>query len=129
MVTVDCLERKKKGDSVRSGIRTHAYNCRLRPERSALDRSAILTCSVVVSFSHSFPFYLLPFLSPSLPPSLPPDPAQPKSEWTLSEGWVAEEGKDLLPPKTVGRTNLIDCYQALLLAALMEAGLFEVSIK
>ena len=29
--------------SVRSGIRTHVYMCRLRPERSALDRSAILT--------------------------------------------------------------------------------------
>ena len=28
---------------VRSGIRTHAYRCRLRPERSALDHSAILT--------------------------------------------------------------------------------------
>ena len=28
---------------VRSGIRTHAYKCRLRPERSALDHSAILT--------------------------------------------------------------------------------------
>ena len=28
---------------VRSGIRTHAYISRLRPERSALDRSAILT--------------------------------------------------------------------------------------
>ena len=30
---------------VRSGIRTHAYKSRLRPERSALDRSAILTCT------------------------------------------------------------------------------------
>ena len=29
---------------VRSGIRTHAWRTRLRPERSALDRSAILTC-------------------------------------------------------------------------------------
>ena len=28
---------------VRSGIRTHAWRTRLRPERSALDRSAILT--------------------------------------------------------------------------------------
>ena len=28
---------------VRSGIRTHAYRSRLRPERSALDHSAILT--------------------------------------------------------------------------------------
>ena len=33
---------EKKG-CVRSGIRTHAYKSRLRPERSALDRSAILT--------------------------------------------------------------------------------------
>ena len=28
---------------VRSGIRTHAHRSGLRPERSALDRSAILT--------------------------------------------------------------------------------------
>ena len=34
-------EKNKK--FVRSGIRTHAYKSRLRPERSALDRSAILT--------------------------------------------------------------------------------------
>jgi len=56
------------------------------------------------------------------------DPAQPRSEWSLAEGWVAEEGKALLPPKTVGRTNLINCYQALLLAAVMEVGLFEVEL-
>ena len=34
------LARKK---DVRSGIRTHAWRTRLRPERSALDHSAILT--------------------------------------------------------------------------------------
>ena len=33
----------KKKILVRSGIRTHAWRTRLRPERSALDRSAILT--------------------------------------------------------------------------------------
>ena len=33
----------QKCEHVRSGIRTHAYKSRLRPERSALDRSAILT--------------------------------------------------------------------------------------
>ena len=55
------------------------------------------------------------------------DPAQPQSEWALTEGWVAEEGKVLLPPKTVGRTNLIDCYHALLLAVFIEARLFEVN--
>ena len=32
-----------KSPCVRSGIRTHAYISRLRPERSALDHSAILT--------------------------------------------------------------------------------------
>ena len=36
-------EDQKKMSYVRSGIRTHAYRSRLRPERSALDRSAILT--------------------------------------------------------------------------------------
>ena len=41
---------------------------------------------------------------------------------------MAEEGKALLPPKTVGRTNLVNCYQALLLAAVMEVGLFEVEL-
>ena len=36
-------KEKEKRKFVRSGIRTHAYRSRLRPERSALDHSAILT--------------------------------------------------------------------------------------
>ena len=39
-----------KGVFVRSGIRTHAYKSRLRPERSALDRSAILTSVISLSY-------------------------------------------------------------------------------
>ena len=39
---------KKKIIDVRSGIRTHAYKSRLRPERSALDRSAILTHGITM---------------------------------------------------------------------------------
>ena len=39
LVTDICV----KSPFVRSGIRTHAYISRLRPERSALDHSAILT--------------------------------------------------------------------------------------
>ena len=35
--------RAVKNHFVRSGIRTHAWRTRLRPERSTLDRSAILT--------------------------------------------------------------------------------------
>ena len=37
-----------------------------------------------------------------------------------------EEANDLLPPKNMDRTNLVDCYHALLLATLMEEGLFDV---
>ena len=47
---------------VRSGIRTHAYISRLRPERSALDHSAILTkkSADIESghiFRHKYVFY------------------------------------------------------------------------
>ena len=48
---------------VRSGIRAHAYKSRLRPERSALDRSAILTYKSPVS-SESFLAKLWTFSSP-----------------------------------------------------------------
>ena len=69
-----------------------------------------------------------PFLFPPSPSLSPLDPSQPKSEWSLNEGFVVEEGNDLLPPKNMDRTNLVECYHALLLATLMEEGLFEVSI-
>ena len=36
-------DETKQKDFVRSGIRTHAHRSGLRPERSALDLSAILT--------------------------------------------------------------------------------------
>ena len=41
--SVITLLNEGKNLSVRSGIRTHARKTGLRPERSALDRSAILT--------------------------------------------------------------------------------------
>ena len=41
----------QKCEHIRNGIRTHAYKSRLRPERSALDRSAILTtCFQIIDF-------------------------------------------------------------------------------
>ena len=52
-----CKLRKEKINYVRSGIRTHAYISRLRPERSSLDHSAILTylnSSVLPPFSFQF---------------------------------------------------------------------------
>ena len=38
---------KNEKKFVRSGIRTHAHRSGLRPERSALDRSAILTTATI----------------------------------------------------------------------------------
>ena len=64
----------------------------------------------------------------------------------LSEGWVAEEGKYLLPPRTTSRwvwlagscdlivmmsyycrTNLVVCYLSMLLFTLINCGLSEVN--
>ena len=59
---------------VRSGIRTHAYSCRLRPERSAIDHSAILTmsntsdlflqieCRIIILLSKNATAAMLPFI-------------------------------------------------------------------
>lgn len=52
------------------------------------------------------------------------DPTQYCREWSLEEGWVAEEGRSLLPPKLMERVNLMDCYHALLLSSLLKVGLF-----
>jgi rapamycin-insensitive companion of mTOR len=57
------------------------------------------------------------------------DPSQYCSDWSLEEGWVAEEGRALLPPKVMERVNLMDCYQALLLASLLELGLFTSLVE
>ena len=43
----NCLSKSQKG-FVRSGIRTHAQRTGLRPERSALDHSAILTLALYI---------------------------------------------------------------------------------
>ena len=58
-----------------------------------------------------------------------PDPVQPKGEWSFTEGFVVEEGKDLLPPKYGSRTNLVNCFHALLLAVLIQEGVFEVCVS
>ena len=42
---------------------------------------------------------------------------------------MAEEAKALLSPKAMSRTNLLDCYHALLLASFMEVGLFPALVE
>ena len=46
-LNVNVISNKMRKIIVRSGIRTHAQRTGLRPERSALDRSAILTFDVM----------------------------------------------------------------------------------
>ena len=43
----------------------------------------------------------------------------------LSEGFVAEEGRCLLPPVTATRTDLVKCFDALLLSTLIDAELLK----
>ena len=57
------------------------------------------------------------------------DPSQCLEEWSLDSGWVAEEGKALLPPKAIGRANLLDCYNAFILACFMESNLFPSLVQ
>ena len=39
----------------------------------------------------------------TLSPLPPPDPTQYCQDWSLEGGWLAEEGKFLLPPKVMER--------------------------
>ena len=50
---------------VSSGIRNHAYSCRLRPEPSALDHSAILTMSLLIFIFTNRVSYLNPVIQNS----------------------------------------------------------------
>ena len=55
----------------------------------------------------------------------PADSSQPLDQWTLSEGFVAEEGRCLLPPVTATQPDLVKCFDALLLSTLIDAKLLK----
>ncbi|XP_068727211.1 rapamycin-insensitive companion of mTOR-like isoform X1 [Montipora capricornis] len=57
------------------------------------------------------------------------DPCQMQDSWKLSEGFVAEEGKALLPHRATGRANLAKNYLTLVLAAFINAGLLESLVE
>ena len=57
------------------------------------------------------------------------DPTQYSQDWSLEGGWVAEEGKSLLPPKVMERVDLMGCYHALLLTCLLKAGFFTSLVE
>ena len=49
-----------------------------------------------------------------------------QSSWALTEGFVVEEGKAILPHRAATRTNLTENQLALILLAFTNAGLLEV---
>ena len=57
------------------------------------------------------------------------DPSEMHESWRLMEGFVAEEGKSLLPHLAKTRPNLVENHMALILAAFISAGLLEVNFR
>ncbi|KAM7287109.1 rapamycin-insensitive companion of mTOR isoform X2 [Ixodes scapularis] len=57
------------------------------------------------------------------------DRAAMQESWKLYEGFVAAEGRDLLPPVTKHRSNLVANYLALLLLAFVQAGILEALVE
>ncbi|XP_076440459.1 rapamycin-insensitive companion of mTOR-like isoform X2 [Babylonia areolata] len=57
------------------------------------------------------------------------DPMEVKDLWKLTEGFVAEEGRVLLPHCASTRPNLVDNHIALLLSAWINAGLLEALVE
>ncbi|BFY99539.1 hypothetical protein BsWGS_02579 [Bradybaena similaris] len=57
------------------------------------------------------------------------DPCEMKDSWKLTEGFVAEEGREILPHISQTRPNLIENHLALLLSAWFTAGLCEALIE
>ena len=53
------------------------------------------------------------------------DTRRPLQEWSLSEGFVAEEARTLLLPTTTGRPDIVKCHLALLLSVMVDLGLFD----
>ncbi|XP_011297847.1 rapamycin-insensitive companion of mTOR [Fopius arisanus] len=51
------------------------------------------------------------------------DPSRPKDEWRLSEGFVAAEGRSILPPLASHCPNITELHLALLVYVLLECGL------
>lgn len=53
------------------------------------------------------------------------DPAEPQSSWRLNEGFVAAEGKSILPHLAKTTPSIKDMHMALLLYCFLENGLLN----
>jgi rapamycin-insensitive companion of mTOR len=57
------------------------------------------------------------------------DPSKMQDGWKLTEGFVAAEGKSILPNLSRFRPNLVDVHTALLLYSFVSAGLLEALVE
>jgi len=57
------------------------------------------------------------------------DPSKMQDSWKLPEGFVAMEGKSILPHLSVFRPNLVEVHKALLLQTFIKANLLEALIE
>ncbi|KAK3090902.1 hypothetical protein FSP39_015586 [Pinctada imbricata] len=57
------------------------------------------------------------------------DPSEMQENWKLTDGFVAEEGKCLLPHMAKIRPNLVENHLALLLSAWLEAGILDALVE
>ncbi|XP_066994227.2 rapamycin-insensitive companion of mTOR [Anabrus simplex] len=57
------------------------------------------------------------------------DPSYPRDAWKLSEGFVAAEGRAILPHLAKNRPNLVEIHLALLLYTFLEVGLLEAIVE
>ena len=57
------------------------------------------------------------------------DPASPRPDWRLSEGFVAAEGRDILAHLARSRPNLVESHTALLLSSFLQNGLIPALIE
>ncbi|KAG1659079.1 Rapamycin-insensitive companion of mTOR [Nymphon striatum] len=57
------------------------------------------------------------------------DPSTSKASWGLYEGFIAEEGRDILPNQSKYRVNLVDNYIALLLFVFVNCGVLDALIE
>lgn len=53
------------------------------------------------------------------------DPAEPQAAWRLSEGFIAAEGRSVLPHLTRSTPSITDIHLALLLYCFLETGLLN----
>ena len=57
------------------------------------------------------------------------DPSEPKDSWKLSDGFVASEGRDILPHLSKSRPNLLENHLCVLLSCYLQCELPKALVQ